>query len=66
MAKQIYLLEPTTLTSGEVLSHPTTSNWLHDALRQALKRDPADALYDAEFLLSFLVNRLNVMEKVDA
>jgi len=49
---------PTTKSSGEILSDPETSNWLHDALRKSLNRDPVDAVNDAEFLLDFLKARL--------
>jgi hypothetical protein len=45
-------------SSGEILSDPTTSNWLHDALRTSLGRDPVKAVNDAEFLFNFLEERL--------
>ena len=45
-------------SSGEILSDPTTSIWLHDALRKSLDRDPVDAVNDAEFLFNFLKDRL--------
>ena len=45
-------------SSGEILSDPTTSNWLHDALRTSLDRDPVKAVNDAEFLFNFLKEQL--------
>lgn len=34
-----------------LIGDPTTSFWLADALQSALKRDPVDALADAEILV---------------
>ena len=45
-------------SSDEILSDPTTSNWLNSSLRTALTRDPEDAVNDAEFLFNFLEERL--------
>ena len=45
-------------SSGEILSYPTITDWLHDALRKSLDRDAVDAVNDAEFLLDFLKERL--------
>ena len=45
-------------SSDEILSDPTTSKWLHDALITSLDRDPEDAVNDAEFLFNFLKERL--------
>ena len=45
-------------SSDEILSDPTTSNWLNSSLRTALTRDPVDAVNDAEFLFNFLKEQL--------
>lgn len=34
----------------DLLNDPSISFWFKDALRKALKRDPVDALLDAELL----------------
>lgn len=39
------------------LSDPTTSDWLRDALQEAMKRDPVDAALDASALLAVLSRR---------
>ena len=36
------------------LADPSTSYWLCDALKSAMKRDPVDAINDAEALLKLL------------
>lgn len=38
----------------EVANDPSTSYWLRDALKAALKRDPMDACEDAETLARLL------------
>jgi hypothetical protein len=38
-------------------SDPSASNWLKNALRDALKRDPVDAANDAELLAVILSKR---------
>lgn len=43
-----------TLKNG-ILSDPTTSNWLKDAVAKLDKRDPCDVIADIE-LLNFLSN----------
>jgi hypothetical protein len=43
-----------TLKSG-ILSDPTTSNWLKDAVAKLDKRDPCDVIADIE-MLNFLSN----------
>ena len=40
-----------------VLSEPSTSYWLRDALRAAMVRDPVDAANDAEVLARLLDER---------
>jgi hypothetical protein len=42
----------------EILADPTASNWLKDALRTAVERDPVDAANDARFLSEWLEDRL--------
>ena len=41
----------------EVLSDPSTSFWLRDALRAALARDPVDAAHDSEIMARLLDRR---------
>lgn len=41
-----------------LLEDPTTSTWLKQALTTALRRDPVDAVYDAEVLTQTLRRRL--------
>jgi hypothetical protein len=42
---------------SEVLSDPTTSNWLRKSLDDSLSRDPIDAAFDAELLVRLLNKR---------
>jgi hypothetical protein len=42
---------------AEVLSDPACSYWLRDRIREALARDPLDALRDAETLVAILEAR---------
>lgn len=42
----------------ELLSDPSVSDWLKSALRDALHRDPVDAVNDAELLAAVLDERL--------
>jgi hypothetical protein len=44
-------------TIDEILNDPSASNWLRDALRKALDRDPVDAANDAEILAAVLAAR---------
>jgi hypothetical protein len=37
-----------------ILASPSTHYWLKAALREALEKDPVDALHDAETLLRIL------------
>lgn len=46
----------------ELLCSPGTSFWLRDAISSSMKRDPVDALSDAEVLLDLLRRRLSVVE----
>jgi hypothetical protein len=45
----------------EILTDPTTSDWLKGALRTALERDPVDALNDALVLAATLEERLRAV-----
>jgi hypothetical protein len=50
----------------EVLSDPSTSSWLKDALTSALKRDPVDAAVDSEMLARLLDRRCReILSKYD-
>jgi hypothetical protein len=42
-----------------VMTDPAASGWVKTALESALKRDPVDAVNDAEFLLAVLTRRLD-------
>ena len=41
-------------TPYEILADASTSDWLKSVLRSALKRDPVEALNDAEMLATVL------------
>lgn len=47
------------------MSDETTSDWLKHALREALERDPVDALNDALFLTGILEDRLRSILGLD-
>jgi hypothetical protein len=49
---------PYSLTSNEVLADPAASEWLKDALKSAVARDPIDALNDALVLAAVLEDHL--------
>ena len=55
----------TELTAEMALSHASTSRWLKNALREALERDPADALNDALALAGILEDRLRRILELD-
>ena len=44
-----------------MVKHPATSNWLQQALMDAVRRDPLDALKDAEVLVELLELRFNAV-----
>ena len=44
---------------AEILGNPSTSSWLKNAVESSVKRDPGDALSDAETLLGILPRRLD-------
>lgn len=45
--------------AGDIASSPEASYWLKDAVRAAEKRDPVDALSDAEVLVAYCRMRLD-------
>ncbi|MEP1933499.1 MAG: hypothetical protein ABJJ37_19675, partial [Roseibium sp.] len=47
---------PTSAKAEDLIADPSTSQWLRDALRTALSRDPADAANDAEILAAVVVS----------
>jgi hypothetical protein len=51
------------MTIQQILSDPSTSYWLHDALTTALNRDPIDALNDIDVLTEVLENKLADIQK---
>ena len=56
------LTEP---TAEDVLADASASLWLKSALREALERDPADALNDALALAGILEDRLRMILQID-
>ncbi|MGE4483003.1 hypothetical protein [Acidocella sp.] len=44
-----------------VMTDPAASGWVKTALEGALRRDPVDAVNDAEFLLGVLSRRLHMI-----
>jgi hypothetical protein len=46
----------------QVLSDPTASFWLKDALRSAITRDPVDAANDAEVLFRLVDERCHKIQ----
>ena len=46
------------MNADKLLDDPTMSEWLRNALRSALERDPVDAANDAELLRMLLHRRL--------
>lgn len=47
----------------EVLNSPEASYWLKDMLRASLRRDPVDAVKDAEVLVAVLQDHLDLVLK---
>lgn len=43
---------------SNILKDPSVSFWLKNAIQTSIERDPVDALKDAEFLVGFLLFRL--------
>lgn len=46
------------MTPEDVLSDPTASYWLKEAIRACLERDPLDAAADASVLANLMESRL--------
>ena len=46
---------------ARTIGDPSTSNWLREALTDAMLRDPLDALNDAEALVAMLDTRLTAL-----
>jgi len=53
-------------TAAEVLDDAAASKWLKSALREALHRDPVDALNDALVLAAVLESHLRATLELDA
>ena len=53
-------------TAEDLLASPSVSNWLKEALRSALARDPVDAAQDAEVLHLVLSSRADAILIADA
>jgi hypothetical protein len=53
------------IAGEEILDDPAASDWLKEALRTALERDPVDALNDALVLAGVLEARLRVVLDLD-
>ena len=49
----------TKIDPEQILTDPSASNWLKSAIQSALKRDPIDALLDAEMLREVLRQHLD-------
>lgn len=49
--------QPSAPDVDAILTSPSASLWLKDALQAALQRDPVDAANDAESLAAVLVSR---------
>jgi hypothetical protein len=63
MSQPAEIVAPQGPTAAEVLDDAAASRWLKNALREALLRDPLDALNDALVLAAVLEARLR--EKLD-
>ena len=53
-------------TAEDLLASPSVSNWLKEALRSALARDPVDAAQDADVLHLVLSSRADAILIADA
>lgn len=52
-----------TLLPSVILNDPASSFWLKEAVVQSLRRDPVDALDDAEVLVEVLKGRLQELQE---
>ncbi len=55
----------TRVRTEEILVDASTSTWLKTALREALERDPVDALNDALLLAGILEDRVRRLLDLD-
>ena len=53
------------MTENDVLLDPSSSDWLRDALRSALRCDPVTVANDAALLMRLLHDRLGRLAEVD-
>lgn len=49
----------------KVLSDPSTTHWTRHALTEAMKRDPIDALHDAQLIARLLLDRADAALRSD-
>ena len=54
-------MSPNTI-AAQILTDPSGSYWLKDAVRSAIDRDPVDALNDAEALVLALRDHLQTVQ----
>ena len=54
--------EPDMRTENEILNDPAMSYWLKDAIKKSEQRDIVDALNDAEFLVGYLRQKLDIIQ----
>ena len=59
------LVDPSAPTVADLLDDPTASKWLKAALREAVRRDPVDALNDALVLAAVLDSHLRRVLDLD-
>lgn len=65
MSQPAEIVAPSAPTAAEVLDDAAASNWLKAALREALQRDPVDALNDALVLAAALESHLREVLDLD-
>ena len=56
---------PAPVELSDILQDPSASDWLKEALRSALERDPEDALNDALALAGALEEKLRAALNLD-
>ena len=59
------LVDPSAPTVADLLDDPAASQWLKAALREAVRRDPVDALNDALVLAAVLESHLRRVLDLD-
>ena len=65
MNRPAELVGPPAPTVAELLDDPAASKWLKAALREAVRRDPVDALNDAIVLAAVLESHLREVLELD-